>query len=85
MPSRQLEIPKPDMSTKVLEARLINAVGSRDPDFLRAMLRQLIDAGELGRETDDREVNFLLSVIEGIQPRDVACLRRKWLWSTWQA
>jgi len=71
MPSRQLDIPKPDVSTKALEARLVNAVGSRDPDFLRGMLRQLIAAGELGRETDDREVNFLFSVIEGIKPRDV--------------
>jgi hypothetical protein len=69
--TRQLKIPKPDMSTAALEARLVKAVGSRDPDFLRGMLRQLIVAGELGRETDDHEVNFLLSVIEGVEPRDI--------------
>jgi len=60
------------MSTTALEARLVKAVGSRDPDFLRGMLRQLIAAGELGHETDDYEVNFLLSVVEGVEPRDVA-------------
>jgi len=60
------------MSTTALEARLVKAVGSRDPDFLRGMLRQLIASGELGRETDDYEVNFLLSVVEGVEPRDVA-------------
>jgi hypothetical protein len=70
--SRQLNIPKPDMSTAALESRLVKAVGSRDPDFLRGLLSQLIAAGELGRETDDYEVNFLLSVVEGVEPRDVA-------------
>lgn len=70
--SRQLKIPKPDMSTAALESRLVKAVGSRDPDFLRGLLSQLIAAGELGRETDDYEVNFLLSVVEGVEPRDVA-------------
>ncbi len=69
--SRQSKIPKPDMSTTALESRLVKAVGSRDPDFLRGLLSQLVAAGELGRETDDYEVNFLLSVVEGVAPRDV--------------
>jgi hypothetical protein len=68
---QRLEIPKPDVSTAALEARLVNAVKSRDPDFFRGMLHQLIAAGELGHESDDLEVNFLLSVIEGIEPRDI--------------
>jgi hypothetical protein len=34
-------------------------------------MAQLINAGELGRKTDDREIDFLFSVIEAIEPRNV--------------
>jgi hypothetical protein len=69
--SREFQIPKPDVSTAALEARVVKAVGSHDRDFVNGILSQLIAAGELGRKTDDLEVNFLLSVIEGMEPRDI--------------
>jgi hypothetical protein len=59
------------MSTAEMEARLVKAGVSWDDDFANGLLSQLIAAGELGREHDDLEVNFLLSVIEGIRPRDM--------------
>ena len=63
--------PKPDMRTAALEARLVKAGVPRDDDFINGLLSQLIAAGELGREHDDLEVSFLLSVFEGIRPRDM--------------
>ncbi len=68
---KKIKVPKPDMAQAELEDRLTRASGTRNADFLNGILSQVISAGELGRETDDREIDFLLSVVEDIEPRNV--------------
>jgi hypothetical protein len=49
---------------------LMKALGTTDADFLDALLGQLADAGRQGREVDERGLNFMLSVVKGIAPKD---------------
>jgi hypothetical protein len=51
-------------------ALLMEAVGAGDVDFLDGLLVQLANAGSEGRELDERALNFMLSVVKGIQPKD---------------
>ncbi len=51
-------------------ALLMEALGTSDIDFLNGLLRQISNAGSHGRELDPVGINFMLSVIKGIQPRD---------------
>jgi hypothetical protein len=39
-------------------------------DFFNGFLSQLANAGSQGREPDERGINFMLSVVKGIEPRD---------------
>ena len=50
--------------------RLMEALGTTDPDFLDGILPQLLNAGSRGGKSDERGLNFLLSVIKGVKPRD---------------
>jgi hypothetical protein len=49
---------------------LMDALGTADLDFFNGLLNQLASAGSQGRQIDERELNFMLSVVKGIQPRD---------------
>ncbi|MFZ1962940.1 MAG: hypothetical protein WAU78_05645 [Roseiarcus sp.] len=49
---------------------LAQAFGSTDAAFVNGMIRQLVNAGTQGREPDDEGINFLLSVVKGVKPRD---------------
>jgi hypothetical protein len=49
---------------------LMEALGTTDSDFLIGLLGQLGNAGSQGRELDPVGINFMISVIKGIQPRD---------------
>jgi len=49
---------------------LMEALGTSEPDFLDGLLSQLANAGSSGRELEKRGINFMLSVIKGIKPRD---------------
>jgi hypothetical protein len=51
-------------------ARLMEALGTTDINFLNTLLNQLANAGSPGREVDEQQVNFMLSVINSIEPRD---------------
>jgi hypothetical protein len=62
----ELKFAKPKMSYAETEERLAKAIGTQDQDFLHNLIHQIVAAGELGKPSDDLEVNFLLSVIEGI-------------------
>ena len=48
----------------------MEAVGTADWDFLDGLLGQLANAGSQGRQIDERGLNFMLSVVKGIKPRD---------------
>ena len=49
---------------------LMDALGTRDEDFLDGILGQLINTGTSGQDVDERGVNFVLSLVEGVQPQD---------------
>jgi hypothetical protein len=53
------------------EMLLMDALATDDPDFMNGIMRQLSDASRLfSRDIDVRTLNFMLSVIKGIEPRD---------------
>ncbi|HET7021289.1 MAG TPA: hypothetical protein VFI58_11285 [Xanthobacteraceae bacterium] len=49
---------------------LMDALGTADPDFYQGILHQLVSAGSQGAQIDERALNFMLSVVKGVQPRD---------------
>jgi hypothetical protein len=49
---------------------LMEAIGTADYDFLSGLLQQLANGTSRGGKVDERDLNFLLSVIKGIKPRD---------------
>jgi hypothetical protein len=51
-------------------ALLMEAMGTTDADFLEGLLGQLANAGSQGRQVDERGLNFMLSVVKGIAPKD---------------
>jgi len=57
----------PQISAHIL---LMEALGTRDEDFLDGILNQLLNVGSRAGKVDERGLNFLLSVIKGVKPRD---------------
>src|ERR1041384_7999579 len=51
-------------------ARIMEALGTTDINFTQGLLTQLANTGSPGREVDERQVTFMLSIINGIEPRD---------------
>ena len=51
-------------------ALVMDALGSADEDFLDGIKYQLANASGHGQDIDERGLNFMLSVIKGIEPRD---------------
>jgi hypothetical protein len=49
---------------------LMQALGLTDFDFFAGFLNQLINAGNKGQEPDEVGINFMLSVVKGMEPRD---------------
>jgi hypothetical protein len=49
---------------------LMRALGTTDQDFLHGILGQLANAGTEGPKVDERTLNFMLSVVKGVKPRD---------------
>ncbi len=41
-----------------------------DDDFVEGLLKQLASAGSQGQKPDEGGINFMLSVVKGIEPRD---------------
>ena len=58
----------PDWATGWL--MLVNALGTTDFDFADGLVSQLLNAGSQGKNVDGKGPNFMLSVIQGIAPRD---------------
>jgi len=48
----------------------LEALGTADLDFVNSLINQLANAGSQGRQIDEDNLNFMLSVVKGIQPRD---------------
>ena len=49
---------------------MLKAIGSTDGDFLEGLVKQLANAGSQGPKPDEGGINFMLSVVKGIEPRD---------------
>lgn len=49
---------------------LMEALGTAEADFLHGLLGQLANVSTQGRDVDERGLNFMLSVVKGIEPRD---------------
>ena len=49
---------------------LMEATGTTDFNFLYGMLYQLSDAGSKNGEVREDAVNFMLSVVKGVEPKD---------------
>ena len=62
---------EPDHPESKTAYRLIaDALGTRDYDFLNGLLQQLGNVGSQGAKIDERGLNFMLSIVKGIEPRD---------------
>lgn len=55
---------------KVAYALLMKAIGTTDYDFGEGLLSHLAIAATKGKKTDETRLNFMISTIKGIQPRD---------------
>jgi hypothetical protein len=49
---------------------LMEAIGTMDFDFVDGLVRQIVDAGSQGREVNERWLNFMLSIVKGVKPKD---------------
>jgi hypothetical protein len=49
---------------------LAKALGSADADFTKGLLEQLVGANSHDGQIDEDGLNFLLSIVKGVEPRD---------------
>lgn len=49
----------------------MESLGTTNPDFAQGLTRQIVNAGSQGKEAGEEGSNFVLSVIAGIEPRDL--------------
>ena len=52
------------------QALLMEALATTDDCFVVGLIGQLADAGTRRRKLDERELNFMLSVVKGAKPKD---------------
>jgi hypothetical protein len=64
----QIGFDHPD--TQIGRALVMEALASADADFVNGIVSQLANASGRGRDIDEYGLNFMLSVIKGIEPRD---------------
>jgi hypothetical protein len=48
----------------------MEALGTADFNFVDGLLKQLVNAGSQGQQADEHGINFLLSIIKGIKPKN---------------
>ena len=58
--------PDPRMGLRLLA----EALATTDVSFVVGLISQLADAGTRRRKVDERELNFMLSVVKGAKPKD---------------
>ena len=64
----RIEPDHPDLA--VGHILLMEALGTTELDFLNGLLGQLASAGSRGKSVDESGLNFMLSVVKGIEPKD---------------
>jgi hypothetical protein len=71
VPNKKVARISPDHPDEAIgSALLMEALGTADEDFLHGLLEQLASAGTQGRQIDERGLNFMVSLVKGIKPRD---------------
>ena len=63
-----IKIDHPDAAIGTLA--IMRAIGTADLNFFEGLKKQIINAGSHGSTADEEGINFLLSVVKGIEPRD---------------
>ena len=48
----------------------MNALGTASLPFMNGLLNQITNVASQGSEPDEASINFMLSVVDGIEPRD---------------
>ena len=74
----------PDVETATL--LIMDALGTTSTAFLNGLLSQVGNAASRSGKPDEDNLNFMLSVIKGIEPRDQveAMLELRWLRCKWR-
>jgi hypothetical protein len=71
--SKKKDVPiiSPDHADQAVgQSLLMEALGTAEVDFVDGLLGQLANVGTQGPDVDERGLNFMLSVVKGIEPRD---------------
>ena len=55
---------------RIAKTLLMEALGTSDPEFLAGLCMQLANAGTQDQEVDEGRLNFMLSVVKGVEPKD---------------
>jgi hypothetical protein len=63
-----LDVDHPDSA--IATQLLMMALGTTSPYFVQGLLTQIGNAGSKGQEPDEGAINFMLSVVKGIEPKD---------------
>jgi hypothetical protein len=58
----------PDLGTGTVN--LMNALGTASLPFMQGLLRQITNVASQGQQPDEANINFVLAVVNGIEPRD---------------
>lgn len=58
----------PDLGTGTVN--LLNALGTASLPFMQGLLRQITNVASQGQQPDEANINFVLSVVNGVEPRD---------------
>jgi hypothetical protein len=69
--TREVPALSPDHPDKTVGyALLMAALGTTNVDFVNGLIGQLANAGSKGRQIDEGALNFMLSVVKGVNPKD---------------
>jgi len=52
------------------ELLVMEALGASTPDFMYGMLKHMANASSQGNQADENELNFMVSIVKDIKPRD---------------
>ena len=62
-----IEVDHPDFHGGV---RLMKALGTTDATFLHGLIGQIASIASKGQELDEKDLNFMLVMVEGVKPKD---------------
>lgn len=66
--AQKIALDHPHQTTAI--GLLMEAMGTTDSDFMETLLSQAVHVGSQGQKLDERGINFIISVIKDVRPRD---------------